>query len=99
MPGTGEAPMERSENTGLFGFGFFGRATMGSYMLFECRSETPRKYHALTPGKPNQNDNPESTRTSGTHELSTPTTKETKRSSIMKAISEVDVSEINTRRR
>lgn len=74
MPGTGEAPMERSENTGLFCFGFFGRATMGSYMLFECRSETPRKHHALTPGKPNQNDKPESTRTSGTHKLSTPTT-------------------------
>ena len=33
MPGTGEAPVERSENTGLFGFGFFGRATMGSYKV------------------------------------------------------------------
>jgi hypothetical protein len=49
-------------------------ATMGSYMLFECRSETPRKYDALTRGTPNQNDKPESTRTSGTHKLSTPTT-------------------------
>jgi hypothetical protein len=46
--------MERSENTGLFGFGFVGRATMGSYVLFECWSETPRKYHALTPGELNQ---------------------------------------------
>ena len=50
-------------------------------------------------GKAKANDNPESTCTSGTHKLSRPTTKETKRSIIMTTVSDVDVSEINARRR
>jgi hypothetical protein len=50
-------------------------------------------------GKAKANDNPESTCTSGTHKLSRPTTKETKRSIIMTTVSDVNVSEINARRR